>query len=200
MRYQILVFIYTWKNIKSSYNNNKFEISAPTWSEELELPDGSCSISDIQDYFEYILKKHSESVDNSSIRIYVNKIENRITFKIKSGYYLELLTPETMKLLGSTESKITKDKNGENVPHLEIVELVLVHCNLINNDYQQDSRILYTFVPNKTFRSLLEISPTNHVFLRTCNSEFQEINIWFTDQTSKPLEVEDKINVTLIIK
>ena len=105
-----------------------------------------------------------------------------------------------MKLLGSTESKITKDKNGENVPHLEIVELVLVHCNLVNNDYQQDSRILYTFVPNKTFGSLLEISLRNHVFSKTFNSEFQEINVWFTDQTSKPLEVEDRINVTLIIK
>ena len=80
--------------------------------------------------------------------MYINRIENRITFKIKSRYYLELLTPETMKLLGITESKITKDKNGENVPYLEIVELVLVHCNLVNNHYQQDSRILYTFVPN----------------------------------------------------
>ena len=191
---------YTCKNLKSSYNNNKFKISAPTWNEEFELPDGSYSISNIQDYFEYILKKHSESVENSPIRIYVNRIENRITFKIKSGYYLELLTPETMKLLGSDESKITKDKNGENVPHLEAVDLVLVHCNIVNNDYQQDSRILYTFVPNKTFGSLLEISPTNQVFLKTFNSEFQEIKIWFTDQTSMPLEVEDRINVTLIIK
>ena len=196
-----LSIYYTWKNIKSSYNNNnKFKISAPTWSEDFELPDRSYSVSDIQDYFEYILKKHSESVDNPSIRIYVNKIENRITFKIKSGYYIELLTTETMKLLGSNESKITKDKNGENAPHLEVVELVLVHCNLVNNDYQQDSRILYTFVPNNTFRSLLEISPKNHVFLKTFNSEFQEIKIWFTDQTSTSLEVEDKINVTLIIK
>ena len=194
-----LSIYYTWKNIKSSYNNNKFKISAPTWGEEFELPDGSYSISDIQDYFEYILKKPSESVDNPSIRIYINKIENRITFKIKSGYYLELLTPETMKLFRSAESRITKDKNGENLPHLEVVELVLVHCNLANNDYQQDSRILYTFVPNKTFGSLLEISPTNHVFLKTFNSEFQEFKIWFTDQTSKPLEVEDKINITLII-
>ena len=105
-----------------------------------------------------------------------------------------------MKLLGSVKSKITKDKNGENVPHLEVVELVLVHCNFVNNDYRQDSRILYTFVPNKTFGSLLEISPTNHVFLKTFNSEFQEIKIWFTDQTSIPLEVEYRINVTLIIK
>ena len=195
-----LSIYYTWKNIKSSCNNNKFKISAPTWSEEFELPDGSYSVSDIQGYFEYILKKHSESVDNPSLRIYVNKIENKITFKTKSGYYLELLTPETVKLLGSAESKITKDKNGENVPHLEVVELVLVHCNLVNHDYQQDSRILYTFVPNKTFGSLLEISPTNHVFLKTFNSEFQEIKIWFADQTSTPLEVEDRINVTLIIK
>ena len=140
------------------------------------------------------------NADNPSVRIYVNKIENRITFKIKSGYYPELLTSETMKLLGSTESKITKDKNGENVPHLEVVELVLVHCNLVNNDYQQHSRILYTFVPNKPFGSLLEISPMNNIFLKTFNSEFQEIKIWFTDQTSKPLEVEDKINVTLIVK
>ena len=158
------------------------------------------SVSVIQDNFEYILKKHSESVDNPSIRMYINRIENRIIFKIKNGYYLELLTPETMKLLGSTESKITKDKNGENVPHLEVVELVLVHCSLVNNDYQQDSRILFTFVPNKSFGSLLEISPTNHVFLKTFNSEFQEVKVWFTDQTSKPLELEDKINITLIIK
>ena len=195
-----LSIYYTWKNVKSSYNNNKFKISAPTWSEEFALPDGSYSVSDIQDYFEYILKKHGESVDNPSIRLYVNKIENRITFKIKSGYYLELLTPEPMKLLESTESKITKDKNGENIPHLEVVELVLVHCNLVNNDYQQDSRILYTFVPNKSFGSILEISPTNQVFLKTFISNIQEVKIWFTDQTSKPLELEDKINITVTNK
>ena len=191
---------YTWKNIKSSYNNNKFKISALTWNEEFELPDGSYSISDIQDYFEYILKKHSESADNPSIRIYVNKIENRITFKIKSGYKLELLTRETMKLLGSTSNTIDGDKNSENVPHLEVVELGLVHYNLVNNNYLHHSRILYTFVPNKTFGSLLEISPPNHVFLKTFNFEFREIKIWFTDQTNKPLEVEDRINITLIIK
>ena len=129
-----LSIYYTWNNMKSSYNNNRFKISAPTWNEEFALPDGSYSISAIQDCLEYILKEHSENVDNPSIRIYVNKIENRITLKIKSGYYLELLTPKTMKLLGSTESKITKDRNGENVPHLEIVELVLIHCNLVKND------------------------------------------------------------------
>ena len=195
-----LSIYYTWKNVKSSYNNNKFKISDTTWSEEFELPYRSYSVSDIQDYFEYILKKHRESVDNPSIRMYIKRIENRITLKIKNGYYHELLTPETMKLLESTESKKTKDKNSENISHLEVAELVLVHCNLVNNDYQQDSRILFTFVSNKSFGSLLEISPTNQVFLKTFNSEFHEVKIWFTDQTSKPLELEDKINVTLIIK
>ena len=105
-----------------------------------------------------------------------------------------------MKLLGSTENKINKDKNGENVPNLEITEVVLVHCNIVHNDYQQDLRVLYTFVPNTPFGSLLEISPTNHVFLKTFNSEYNEIIVRFTDQKSKPLEVEDKINLTMIIK
>ena len=130
--------------------------------------------------------------DNSSIRIYVNKIENRITFKIKTGYYPELLTPETLKLLGSTENKITKDENDENVPHLEITEIVLVHCNIVNNDYQQDSRVLYIFVPNKSFSSLFEISPKNNIFLKTFNSEFQVIEVRLIDLNSQPFEIEDK--------
>ena len=108
---------------------------------------------------------------------YVNKTENRVTFKIKSGYNLELLTPETMKLLGSTKNKIIKDKNGENVPHLEITEVVLIHCNIVNNDYQQDSRVLYIFVPNKPFGSLFEVSPTNNIFLKTFNSEYDKIRV-----------------------
>ena len=157
---------------KKSYNNNTFKISAPAWNEEFELADGSYSVSDIQDYFDNILKKHETVTDNPSIRIYINKIENRITFKIKTGYYLELLTPETMKLLGSTKSKITKNKNGENVPRLEITEVVLIHCNIFNNDYQQDIRVLYTFVPNKSFGQLLDISPKKFIFLKPFNSEF----------------------------
>ena len=108
------------------------------------------------------------------MQIHVNKIENSVTFKIRKGYSLELLPPDTMKLLGSTKNKIIKDKNGENVPHLEITEVVLVHCNIVNNDYQQNSRVLYTFVPNKPFGSLLEIFPTNHIFLKTFNSEYDE--------------------------
>ena len=105
-----------------------------------------------------------------------------------------------MKVLGSTESKITKDKNGENVTHFEVVELVLIHCNLVDNDYQQNSRILFTFTPDKSLGSLLQISPPKNVFLKTFNSESQKIKVWFTDQNSKPLEVEDQINLTLVIK
>ena len=123
-----------------------------------------------------------------------------VTFKIKNGYSLGLLTSQTMKLLGCTENKITWDKNGENVLHLEITEVVVVHCDTANNDYQQDSRVLYTFVPNKPFCSLLEISLTNDIFLKTFNSEYDEIKVWFTHQNSQPLEIEDRINLTMVIK
>ena len=131
-----LSIYYTWKNIKSEYKNNKFKISAPTWNETFDLPDGSYSIADIQDYFEFIIKKHETLTENPSIQIYPNKIKNRIVFKIKTGYKLELLTPETMKLLGSTKKDVDSDKNSENVPKLESVEVILVHCNLVKNDYQ----------------------------------------------------------------
>ena len=97
------------------------------------------------------------------------------------------------------KQKITKDKNSENVPHLEITEVILVHCNIVNNNYQQDSKVLYTFVPNKPFGSLLEIFPTNHIFLKTFNSKYDEIKICFTDQNSEPLETKDRINWTMVI-
>ena len=126
----------------------------------------------------------------------INKIENKITFKFKTGYYLELLTPETMKLLGSTKSKITKDNNAENVPYSEINEVVLIHCNAVNNNYQQDSRVLYVFVPMKCFG---HVSRKIFLFLKTFDSEFPYIEVWFTDQNSRPLEIEDKIKVTLVI-
>ena len=105
-----------------------------------------------------------------------------------------------MKLLDSTENKITKDKNGENIPYLEITEVALVHCNMVNNDYQQDSRVLYNFVPNKPFSSLLEISPTNPIFLKTFNTEYNEIEVWFTDENSNPLKIEGRINLAMVIK
>ena len=146
-----LSIYYTWKNIKSEYKNNKFKISAPTWNDTFDLPDGSYSIDDIQDYFEFIIKKHETLTEDLPIEIYPDKIKNRIVFKIKTGYKLELLTPETMRLLGSTKKDVDADKNGEIVPKLESVELVLVHCNLFKNDYQHSSKVLFTFVPNKQF-------------------------------------------------
>ena len=190
----------TWNNIRSSFANTKFKISALPRNDKFQLHDGSYSVSGIQDYFVYILKKHNKKIDNLSVRIYLSKIENRITFKIKTGYCLGLLTTETMKLLGSTENKIAKDKNGENVPHPEITEVVLVHYNIVKNDYQQDSRVLDTFVPNKPFGNLLEIVSRNFIPLKTFNSEFQTIEVWFTDQNSQPPEIEDRIHLTLIIK
>ena len=142
-----LSIYYTLKNIKSDYNNNEFKIFAPTWNDTFDLLDGSYSIANIQDYFEFIIKKHEALTENPQIQIYPNKMKNRIVFKIKTGYKLELLTSETMKLLGSTKKVVHKDKNGENVPKLESVEAVLVHCNLVKNDYQHTSKVLFTFVP-----------------------------------------------------
>ena len=139
---------------KHQVNNNKFKISAPTWNDTFDLPDSSYSIEDIQDYFEFIIKKHETLTENLPVQIYPNKIKNRIVFKIKTRYKLELLTPETMKLLGSTKKDVDSDKNSENVPKLESVEVVLVHCNLVKNDYQHTSKVLFSFVPNKQFGQL----------------------------------------------
>ena len=191
---------YMWKNIKKSHNNNKFKISAPTWNETFDLPDGSYSISCIQNYFEFIIKKH-ETITSafSPILNYPNKLNNRIVFKIKSGYKLELLSKETMALLGSSSNIIDKDKNGKIVPKLKIVEVVLVHCNLVNNSYQQTSKVLFTFVPDKKYGQLMNISPHASIKLKTTNAEFSSIEIWFTDQNNGSLDIEDNVNITLII-
>ena len=133
------------------------------------------------------------------IRIYVKKIENRITFKLKTGYYLEISTRETMKLLRSTKIKIKKDENCEIVRYLEITEVVLIHCNIVNNYCQQNSRVLETFVPNKSFGQLLQISPKNFIFLRRFDSEFGYVDVWLTNQNSKLLGIEDKVKITLVI-
>ena len=159
-----LSIYYTWKNVKSTYNNNKFKISTPTWNETFDLPDGSYNISEIKDYIEYIIKKHETIGETIPILIYDNTINNRIVFKIKSGYKLELLSKETMKLFGSTKNIIDSDKNNENVPRLENVQVVLVHFNLVNNSYQQHSRVSFTFVPTKQYGKLISISPHSLVF------------------------------------
>ena len=120
-------------------------MSAPTWNDTFDLPDGFYSIADIRDYFEFIIKKHETLTENPPVQIYPNKIKNRIVFKIKTGYKLELLSSETMKLLGSTKKDVDQDKDGEDVPKLESVEVVLVHCNLVNNNYQQNIESIIYF-------------------------------------------------------
>ena len=128
---------YTWKNILKSYNCNKFKISGPTWNETFDLPDGSYSIASIQNYFEFVIKKHETITSTSSpLLIYPNKVSNRIVFKIKTDYKLELLSRETMTLLGTSSGITDSDKTSELVPKLESVEVILVHCNLVNNSYQ----------------------------------------------------------------
>ena len=131
--------------------------------------------------------------------IYVNEINNRIVFKIKSGYKLELLSKETMRLLRSSAGTIDGDKNSELLPKLESVDLVLVHCNLVNNSCQQASKVLFTFVPNKKYGKLITVSPETLIMLKTVNTEFSFIEIWFTDQDNRPSEIEDSVNISLII-
>ena len=183
-----LSIYYTWKNIKSAYSNNKFKISAPTWNDTFDLPDGSYSIEDIQDYFEFIIKKHETLTENPPVQIYPNKIKNRIQIEI-----IISRNDETIR-----EHK-KKDKDGEDVPKLESVEVVLVHCNLVNKNYEQASKVLFTFVPNKQFGQLVNILPHSLTMLSTTNTEFSSIEMWFTDQNSEPLEIEENVNMTLTI-
>ena len=193
-----LSIYYTWKNVKSDYNKNKFKISAPAWNDTFDVPDGSYSIAALQNFFEYIIKKHETIADVSPVLIYVNEINNRIVFKIKSGCKLELLSKETMRLLGSLTDTIDGDKNIEVVPKLESADLVLLHCNLVNNSYQQASTVLFTFVPYKMYCQLITVSPNSLIMLKTINTEFSFIEIWFADQDNRPLEIEDSVNISLI--
>ena len=136
------------------------------------MPDGSYPVSDIPDYFEYVIKNHETIADNPPVQIYVNKIKNRIVFKIKTGCKLELLSEETMQLLGSSKKDIDQNKDGKIVPKLEAAKVVLVHHNLVNNNYQEASKVLFTFVPNKQFGQLITITPHSSTMLNTTNAEF----------------------------
>ena len=137
--------------------------------------------------------------ENPPVQIYPNKIKNRIVFKINIGYKLELLTPETMKLLGNTKRDTYKDKNGKTLAKLESVEVVLVHCDLVKNDYQHTSKVLLSFTPNKQFGQLRNILPHSLSMMNTVNTEFSFVEVWFTDKFCKALEIEDNVNLTLII-
>ena len=133
------------------------------------------------------------------MKIYVIKIKSRIAFKIKTGYKLKLLSPEIMKLLGSAKKDVDQDKNNKNGPKLESVEVLLVHCTLVNNNYQQASKVLFTFVPDKQFGHLITFIPHSLTMLKTTNAIFQSIEVWFKGQNNRPLEIEDNVNITQII-
>ena len=187
-----LSIYYTWKNIKSEYNNNKFKIHAPIWNDEFNLPNGSYNIEQIPDYFKYIIEKYETIADNPQIIL----IKNRIVFKTKTGYKLELSTEETMQLLGSSRKVIDKNKNREIGPRLEAAEVILVHCSLVNNNYQQVSKVLFAFVPTKQFGQLITITPHPLTMLKTTNAGFSFIEIWFTGQNNRQLEIEDNVDIT----
>ena len=156
----------------------------------MELPDGSYSIEDIQDYFEFIIKKHETLTENPPVQIHPNKIKNIIVFNVKTGYKLELLPSETMKLLGTRNKGVDQSKDGEDVPKLETVfvfEVALVHCKPVNNNFQQaqlSRRNIFTFisfVQNKQFGQLINISPCSSTMVKTINTEVSSIEVWFTD-------------------
>ena len=134
------------------------------------------------------LKKHQAIADHSPVQIYVNKTKNRIVSKIKTGYKLELLSSETMKLLRSSEKDFDQDKDGKDVPKLESIEVVLVQCNLVNNNYQEASKVLFTFVPNKQFDQLTTITRHSPTMLKTTNAGFSFIEVWFTDKNNRPFD------------
>ena len=191
---------YTWKNINSAFNNRNCKIYAPTQNDEFDLPEGSYFVSGIQDYFEYIIENRNTIANNTPVQIYVNKTKNRVVFKIKLGCKLELLSLETIKLLGSTKNDVDQDKDGENVLRLQPIEDFLVSQSLVNsNYYQQVSKILFTFVPKKEFGQLMNISTHSLTMLNATNTKFSFIEVWFTDQNSKKVEIEDNVNMTLII-
>ena len=157
-------------------------------------------MSDIQDYIKYIIQKHETLTAIPLIYVFINQINNKLVFKIKGGSKLELQIPEKMKLPGSTKKLIEKIKNGEHVSSLEAVKVALVQCKLVDNQYQEKPEVLYTFTPNKSYAYLLNVEPSNLVFLKTLNTEFDEIIITFTNQNDRPLEIEVKVNLTLLIK
>ena len=175
------------------------KISASKWSKNFELPDGLYFVSDIQNYLKYITKKHETVIDNLPIRIYVNQTEKRITFRIKTGYYFELLKPEATKLIGTTKSKITKDKNCELFSCWEITEVVLVQCNIVNNDYQQDSTVLSLFFSKKLLGLAVRyFTQTSYIFrnlwLRV--SIYRSVYYWLIFQ---PARNKDEIRIALVI-
>jgi hypothetical protein len=208
---------YSWPNIKDSYGNNKCTYKRTIDNKEfpITIPDGSYEIEDINNYIHHIMKNNGDNEDKEKkypIELYANNIYQRVTIVTKDKYILELPIDGLGKVLGFTkvpEPGIknvyigqNKQQNGDTIPQVERVESVSVHCNLVNNIYQLDNSLIYSFTPDKSFGSLLNIKP-NFPFWRNTrsNTDINEIEIWFTDQNNIPLDIEDpKIRVELQIK
>ena len=167
------------------------------WIDEFEFPDGSYSESDIQVYIEYIIKKNKTLTSISPIHVCINRINNRLVFKIKDGYKFELQTSETMQLFASTKKVIEKKKMGKMCRVLKQFKQFQSNVISVDNQYQQKSEVLYTFTPNKFHAYLLNVEPGNLVFLKTYKTAFDEIIKTFTDQNGRPLERQDKVDLTL---
>ena len=185
------------KSIRKQYKINKLKIIAPTWTNQFELPDGSYSVSDIQGYIEHIITNNETLTAIPPIHVYVNRINNRLVFKINDGYKLELQSPETLNLFGSTRVNRQK-KTGEKLQYQVLKQLKQFQSNVI----QQISniiKVLRNFTPNKSYDYLLNVEPSNLPFLKTYNTESDDIMIAFTDQNCRLLEIKDKVNLTLLI-
>ena len=170
---------YTWKNIIPEYNNNKFKISAPTWNDTFDLPDGSYSIADIQVYFEFIIKKHETLTENSPVQIYPKKSKTELFLK-HNGIQSWIVNSWNNEIIKKHKKVVGKDKGAENVPNFDPVEVVLVYCNLVEKDYQHTSKVLFTFVRNKQFGQLINILPPSLTMMNTVNTEFASVELWFS--------------------
>ena len=178
----------TQKNIKSAYNNNKFKVSAPNWNDKFNLPDGSYSISGIRDYFEYFVKKHETITDNPLVQIYTNKIKNRIVFQIKTGYKLELSQQRDHQEEQKKMLLIVKMKDMyQNQILLTMFQCIVIQSITIIN---KQSKVLLTFIPNKQFGQLINMSPHSLTMLNITNIEFLFTEVCFIDQNNKPLEIK----------
>lgn len=207
-----LTLYYSWFNIKEKYGNNTFVYIKNGEQTNITLPDGSYSINDINNYLHFIMRANQDTIDDNIINVpdgdttsypinlFANSVYNRVTVVLSDGYSLQL--GEGMaKVLGFSKRTISTTQNGDLVPELERVTTVLVHSNLVENEFVVDSSLLFSFTPHVPFGHILNVSPNFPRWCSTRNSEFSEVSVWFTDQDNRPLEIEDpNITADIVIK
>lgn len=195
---------YTWPNVAKRYNNNKIKLTGPRWTKEITFPDGSYSIGQLQEIIFNEQVKHDSTIRETDphLCLYVNKITNRIIVKLDRGYSIDFMSDEMMKLVGSDKRVVAGayQKDLPLVPHLEQVDVVNVHCNMVDNESQIDRQLWYYFTPSSSYGSLLTKEPSVSLFCKTLPSKFREVHVWLTDQDNRDLYVEDNINIMLIFR